>query len=304
MEKQTFIDQLVAWDNSRARSKQTAIGVSSLGDCKRKVWHMARGDAGTNTTLRLPAIMGTAIHAMIEQAVHNTGVLIEYRVEIDGYPPATIDYYNPATGEVVDWKTITLKNVDYFVTKQKRWQIQTYAYLLMQLKDPAIDVKTVTLVGIPRDGTENDIEIYSEPYDPAVAEEALAWLANIRTLEDAPEPEREPASFCQRYCQFYGTLCSGKTADMSGAPITDENAERAAKAYVEISAKLKELKAEQDSAKTALEGIAGITMDGIKVSWSSINGRSTPDLDQVKTLLGDQPIPMKTGEPSVRLNVK
>ena len=299
MDAKTLIDALVAVDSERPRSKQTAIGVSSLGGCARKVWHVLQGDVGTPRGNRLPAIMGTAIHAAIEQAFAGSDALIEHRVEIDGFPPATIDYFNPATGEVVDWKTIKKSGADWFVNKQKRWQVQTYGYLMALA---GFDVKTVTLVGIPRDGDENDIIIHSEPYDPAIAEEAFAWLKAIETADEAPAPEMDAVSWCSKYCDFYGDLCAGKTKDISGEAITDETAEKAAARYVEVNAQLKELKADLAAARAALEGVSGVTMDGIKVLWSETRGSETVDMDAVKFLLPN--VPMKTGAPSLRLTVK
>lgn len=302
MDKQELIKALVAHDNSRARSKQTAIGVSSLGDCRRKVWHMIQGDAPTNNNvLRLPAIMGTAIHTAIETAIDNKDgrYLIEHRVEVDGLPPATIDFFDTATGEVIDWKTITKKNVDYFVTQQKRWQVQVYGYLMTQ---DGFDVKTVSLIGIPRDGTENDIVTHSEPYDEATALEALQWLSDIREVTETPAPERDPATFCKNYCQFYGDLCQGKAKAVSGEPITDDTASLAAKTYLQILAKEKALASEKDAAKAALEGYNGVTFEGVQVSWSEVAGRSTPDMDAIEKAL--IMVPMKQGNSSTRLTVK
>ena len=301
MDIQTLTERLIALDDSRARSQQTAIGVSSLGDCKRRVWHLSKGDKGTNKVYRLPAILGTAIHAMIEQAVKDEHALIEHRVELPGLPPATIDYFDTINGEVIDWKTIKMSGRDYFVTKQKRWQVQTYGYLLAQT---GVEVKQVTLIGIPRDGTEDDIIIHTEPYDETIALEALQWLKDVQSYENPPAPEREPASFCSKYCQFYGDLCQGQGKDISGEPITDDAAQDAASRYLQLNVEIKKLEAEKDAAKSALEGHAGITLDGIKVSWAEIAGRSTPDLDEIQKLLGDQPVPMKTGQPSMRLTVK
>ena len=302
MDKATLIKALVDYDNSRARSKQTAIGVSSLGDCRRKVWHMIEGAPTVNQdVLRLPAIMGTAIHAAIENAIGDADgrYLIEHRVELDGLPPATIDFFDTAECEVIDWKTITKKNIDYFVTQQKRWQVQVYGYLMTQV---GYEVKTVTLIGIPRDGTENDIVTHSEPYDREVALEALRWLEDLRQVTEAPAPERDPATFCKNYCQFYGATCAGKTKDVSGEPITDETASRAAKTYLEILVKEKALANEKDAAKAALEGYNGVTFEGVTVNWSEVAGRSTPDTDEIKKVLGS--VPMKQGNPSTRLSVK
>jgi hypothetical protein len=301
MDKQTLVNALIDADNQRPRSLQKAIGVSSLGDCRRKVWHTVNGDVGTNETKRLAAIMGTAIHASIEQAFNNNDAMIEHRVEIDDLPPATIDYFDPINGEVVDWKTIKMSGRDYFVTKQKRWQIQTYGYLLTR---DGYDVKTVTLVGIPRDGTEDDIIVYSEPYDETVALNALNWLEEVRGSTEPPAPERDPVSFCAKYCPFYGQQCSGIQKNLDGDVITDDNATVAAKRYIEINNQIKELEAEKEAARSALEGVSGITFDGLKIAWSEVAGRQTPDMDAIKVALGDEPVPMKVGSPSIRLTVK
>lgn len=300
MDKQTLIDALVAVDNARPRSLQTAIGVSSLGGCRREVWHQLQGHTGQARGTRLPAIMGTAIHNSIEQAFAGQDrYLIEHRVELDDLPPATIDCYDTLENEVIDWKTTKKSNLDYFPSTQQRWQVQVYGYLMTQ---SGYEVSNVTLVAIPRDGNENDIKVHTEPFDRAVAVEALNWLDDLTARTEPPAPEKDAASWCSQFCDFYGSLCGGKTKDFTGEAITDERAESAAKRYVEVSAQLKALEAEKDAAKAALEGTSGITMDGIRVSWSEVAGRQTPDTDAIKFALGE--IPMKQGSPSLRLTVK
>jgi hypothetical protein len=299
MEKSRLVAALYAADEARPRSQQVAIGVSSLGGCRRQVWHKLRGDEGNNPTKRLAAIMGTAIHAAIEQAFAGAeDVLIEHRVEIEGLPPATIDFYDVAAGEVVDWKTIKLSGVNWFMSKQKQWQVQVYGYLMAK---SGYEVKTVTIVGIPRDGDEGDIIVHSEPYDEAIALEALAWLKDVESMEVAPAPERD-AGFCKQYCRFYGSLCAGIPKDLSGELITDARATDSAKRYVEINGLISSLESEKDGLKEALTGVTGVTMDGIKVSWSEVRGRESVDIDQVKAMLPI--VPMKTGAPTMRLSVK
>jgi len=298
MNKDLLVEALIKADNNRARSQQTAIGVSQLGGCSRQVWFKLNNQPETNKGLRLASIMGTAIHAAIESALVDSGAMLETRVEVDGFPPATIDFYDPATKTVVDWKTITLKGVPYFVGKQKRWQIQTYAYLLT-LK--GFEVDTVKLIGIPRDGTENDIVEHSEPYDESVALEALAWLEAVKSAPFAPEPEMS-GTFCSSYCPFFGDACQGIPKDVSGDAITDEVKARAAADYVSLSAEIKRLEGLQAAAKAELEGVQGVTIDGITVKWSEVAGRQTPDLDAIKMQLPF--VPMKQGAPSMRLTVK
>lgn len=296
MDKQVLIDALIAADNGRARSQQKAVGVSSLGDCRAKVWHMVNGTEPTNTTKRLPAIMGTAIHSAIETALAGSGFLLEHRVELPGLPPATIDCFDPVNGEVIDWKTVKLSGVPYFLSKQKRWQVQVYGYLMQQ---SGFDVRTVTLVGIPRDGDESDVFVHSEPFDEAVALEALAWLRDVES-EPFPIPERE-GLFCEQYCQFWGA-CGGRPKDLVGDPIVDETVVTAVNDYLAISEQLKDLDARKDAIKDVLAGVSGVTFDGVKVSWQQVAGRVTPDLDALKAL--GVAVPMKTGAASLRLTVK
>ena len=298
MNKELLVSALIKADNARSRSQQTAIGVSQLGGCSRQVYFKLNGAPGTNKGLRLASIMGTAIHSAIELALADSGAMLETRVEVDGLPPATIDYYDPATKTVVDWKTIKLSGVPYFLSKQKRWQIQTYAYLLT-LKGYEVD--TVKLIGIPRDGTENDIIEHSEPYDEAVALEALAWLENIKAMPFAPAPEMS-GKFCSDYCPFYGELCGGIPKDLAGEVITDEVKARAASDYVNLGAEIKRLEVLQSAAKAELDGVNGVTFDGITVKWSEVAGRKSPDLDALKAQ-GIE-VPMREGNPTIRLTVK
>jgi hypothetical protein len=302
MNKEQLIQTLIEADNKRARSKQTAIGVSQLGGCSKRVWLQLQGTPETNQVHRLPAIMGTAIHATIEAALMKSKArkdwLIEERVEIDGFPPATIDFYDKVNREVIDWKTITLKNVPYFVSKQKRWQIQTYGYLLTLAGHP---VDTVSLIGVPRDGTEQDIVVHSEPYDEAVALEALAWLKDVESAPFAPAPEMS-GKICSEYCPFFGELCQGIPKDLSGDVIADDVKARAAADYLTLGVEIKNLEAKQSAAKAELEGVSGVTIDGITVKWSEVAGRQTPDLDAIKAQLPF--VPMKQGAPSFRLAVK
>lgn len=199
-------------DANRPRSKQTELGVSSLGSCRRAVWHKLRGDVGLNSTLKLPAIVGTAIHSMIENALTEYGqdldVEIEKSVKVDGLPKGTIDLWIPSIGAVVDWKTTTKKNIPYFPSKHQLWQVQTYGYLLAQLGHT---VRTVSLVAIPRDGDERDIVVRTFPYDENIALNAIYWLKEVEQYGDEmPEPEKPAKTWCKSYCSYFGSHCHGK----------------------------------------------------------------------------------------------
>jgi len=295
---------LTTYDNNRERSQQTQIGVSQIGGCRKQVWFQIQKTSKTNETLKLPALMGTAIHKMIEEALVKDNAAnwgdywLEEEVEYDGLK-GHIDLYIPSVGAVIDWKTTKMKNLSYFPNTQQRTQVQLYAYLLTK---NGHEPKTVTLVGIPRDGDERNIKIHTEEYNEAIALEGLAWLREIQNMEKAPDPERYAAQFCKFYCSYYGENCGGKGKEKAEITITDNQTVSAIEKYLVISEDIKHLEEEKDAIKALLEGINGVTPNGNQVQWSEVAGRSSIDEEAVKAIMGQ--VPKKQGESSMRLTVK
>lgn len=199
---------LKAFDAGRDRSKQVEVGPSSLGGCRRQVWHELKQTPTTNhDTESLAAIIGTFIHAGIEKAIRREdpfgdNFLIEQTVQ-HGTLKGHVDLFIKDLGLVVDWKTKTVRNLKYFPSEAERWQVQTYGWLLTQ---SGYAVNEVALVAIPRDGSMAEIRVHREPYDPPTAEKALSWLEEIKSLiaQDLPAPEpTERVSFCSKYCSYY-----------------------------------------------------------------------------------------------------
>ena len=309
--KELLLQVLRDKDAGRARSKQTQVGPSELGGCRRKVWYRLNGrDATNDNELKLAAIMGTAIHAEIEKAISTLDPKGEkYLVETEvafGDMKAHIDLYIPETGDVIDWKTVKVKNLSYFPSLQQRWQVQVYGYLLD--KSGKGKPKTVNLVAIARDGDERDVKVHSEPYDESLAQDALNWLSAIKESAIAPEPERDQ-SYCKFYCKYFdesGKIgCTGIKKELikEGEVFIDNpEVDTSALKYLQLDAKIKELTNEKESLKSSLEGFTGQTNSGIQISWSTIAGRESVDIDEVKKLLGN--VPIKKGQESVRLTVK
>lgn len=309
--KELLLEVLRAKDASRARSKQTQIGPSELGGCRRKVWYRLNDQPETNDNeMKLAAIMGTAIHATIEDAIQTVDpkgekYWVETEVEYNGMK-AHVDLFIPETGDVVDWKTVKVKNLSYFPSQQQRWQVQVYGYLLD--KSGKGKVQTVNLVAIARDGDERDVKVHSEPYDPAIAEEALNWLAAIKESAEAPDPERDQ-NYCKSYCKFYdesGEMgCVGLKKELTATDeiiIADADVDRNALKYLQLDERIKELEKEKESLRTSFEGLLGTTASGIQVSWTTVSGRSTVDTKEVEKLLGF--VPKKEAPDSQRLIIK
>ena len=308
--KELLLHVLHSKDASRDRSQQTEVGPSEIGGCKRKVWYRLNAQPHTNENQsKLAAIMGTAIHAAIEEAI---GALDpegkEYLVETEvayGDMKAHVDLFVPSTGAVIDWKTSKIKNLSYFPSNQQRWQVQVYGYLLSK---NGYEVKTVNLVAIARDGAEKDIKVHSEPYDETMALAALAWLKNVKESPTLPEPEKDE-SFCKDYCQYYDATeemgCGGLKKErivLSEVVIEDAEVDKHALHYLQLDAKIKELEKEKDSLKASLEGNTGTTASGVEISWTTVKGRETVDAKEVEKLLGF--VPKIIGNESTRLIIK
>ena len=308
--KELLLHVLHAQDASRDRSMQTEVGPSEIGGCRRKVWYRLNAQPHTNDNQsKLAAIMGTAIHAAIEDAfgaIDPEGK--EYLVETEvafGDMKAHVDLFVPSTGAVIDWKTSKVKNMSYFPSNQQRWQVQIYGYLLSK---NGYEVKTVNLVAIARDGNEKDVKVHSEPYDEVMALAALAWLENVKASKELPAPEKD-ASFCKDYCQYYDATeqmgCGGLKKErivLSEVVIEDAEIDKHALHYLQLDSKIKELEKERDSYKASLEGATGTTASGIEISWITVKGRETVDAKEVEKLLGF--VPKVVGNESVRLNIK
>lgn len=304
--KELLLTALRAGDAKRSRSTQVQIGPSELGGCRRKVWYRLNDQPETNDgELKLAAIMGTAIHTEIEKALSsNPDVLLETEVEYNGMK-AHIDCYVPATGDVIDWKTSKVKNLGYFPSTQQRWQVQTYGYLLAK---NGHKVERVSLVAIARDGDERDVKVHTEPYDEAIALEALNWLTGIKQATDAPAPEKD-ASYCQFYCKFFDATgemgCVGlkkERTPVSDVIITGDDVDKNALMYLKLAVQIKDLEIQQESLKASFEGLLGTTTSGIEVSWTTVKGRESVDSSEVEKLLGF--VPKKVGAESQRLSVK
>ena len=308
--KELLLHVLHSKDASRDRSMQTEVGPSEIGGCKRKVWYRLNAQPHTNENQsKLAAIMGTAIHAAIEEAI---GAIDpegkEYLVETEvayGDMKAHVDLFVPSSGAVIDWKTSKIKNLGYFPSNQQRWQVQLYGYLLSK---NGYEVKTVNLVAIARDGSEKDIKVHTEPYDETMALAALSWLANVKASAVLPEPEKDQ-SFCKDYCQYYDETeqmgCGGLKKErivLSEVVIEDAEVDKHALHYLQLDSKIKELEKERETLKESLIGSTGTTASGIEISWTTVKGRESVDAKEVEKLLGF--IPKVVGNESTRLNIK
>ena len=254
-----LLDAFIAQDDARPRSK-SGFGVSLLGGCARRAYYELTKAPKTNRTKRLSAILGTLFHAGVE-ALDLDGFQ-ELETELPLGIIGHVDRYQEKDGgTVTDWKFPKLASIRYVrsygPSRQYRWQVHTYAY---GLASEDLPVGRVRIVFVPRDGHDDDIYVFEEDYDPAVAEEALAWAEDIMTNAlhgGVPLPEK-PEPFCRDFCPFYGELCRGVAPQGDEELVQDDPwVERAAQELLEASEQRKRAEARKYDAAAILEGAVG-----------------------------------------------
>jgi len=295
---ETLINKLTDQDKNRPRSVQTQVGVSEIGGCGTRIWHKVNGTEVTNPdTLRLAAIMGTALHGMIEEVFEpDARFNVETEVAV-GDILGHIDLIDTETNTIWDWKTTTKNSLAYFGSRQQMLQVQMYGWLANR---NGIKIDRVGLVAIARDGNESDILEKSWAYDEALALEAVNRYHEIKQQFEPPAPEKD-AKFCANYCPFFGA-CTGIVEPSPTDVIANLEIATLAEDYKDIQAQIKDLTAKQDFIKEQLDGTTGVTATGTVIKWAQVAGRQSIDEAEVEKLLGF--VPKKQGNGYSRLTIK
>lgn len=214
----TTAQLLLAWDRRRARSRQTEIGMSEIGGCRRRVGYRLAGTEPTNSSSSVQAVMGTAIHSAVEHVfkeMQAAGIfpaddLIEHEVRFAGIL-GHLDRYDSVRGRADDTKSTTQRRLDYIKLhgpdRQHLWQIHLYGAALIQSGRP---VREVCIDYIARD-TGQDHQVVQR-FDPQHVRDALAWLENVRAMpvEMLNRDYAPDSAFCGN-CPFRDVCWDGAT---------------------------------------------------------------------------------------------
>lgn len=243
-----YLDVVRATIGAHPRSLQKRIGPSEIGSpCARRLGYKLLDVAECNTAGGPPWLptIGTAVHTWLEDAftAANNGLeatrwLVEMRVdvgEVDGEPiTGHVDLYDRVTATVADHKIVGPTALRRYRAAGPGRQYRAQAHLYGRgLTRRGLPVDTVMIAFLPRSGELDDAWFWHEPYDEAVAVDALRRATGValatRTLGAAALAHLEPtAAFCSR-CPWFRpgsstdltTGCPGAERENHSHPFTD-----------------------------------------------------------------------------------
>lgn len=181
-----------------ARDKQRTVGLSQLSNlCSKCLAETMATGANHQSKFDAGAVIGTAIHEMLERRNNDPMALKEFKGLVDVIPDygeirSTTDLYRIDNRQIIDFKTSTRAKMDVYLrdwekerpnsTLDRYWrQAQGYAYMVEG------DVDTVTICFIARDAQiiDRDIFALSMPYDERIAVGMMNRAKSIwKYLED------------------------------------------------------------------------------------------------------------------------
>lgn len=185
------------------RSKQVALGVSEVGNqCDLRIAYKMAGIPPTsNSPDPWPNIVGTSIHAWMEQAVNDyQGIhsVAEWITELEVAPSPLVkghtDLYHTPRRLVLDWKFPSPDNIRKMREEgpSVQYQVQVQLYGLGHL-NAGRKVDRVGIVALGRQGWLKDMYVWTTPFDREMAEKALQRVYDIgsKMIElNLPDSER------------------------------------------------------------------------------------------------------------------
>jgi hypothetical protein len=157
------------------------------------------------------AVQGVAVHAWLadifraeNERLGRDRYLTEQRVQpvsdadagrfgIPGNLAGSCDLFDRDTGLVTDWKLTSPERLRHYAAEGPGVKYRAQAHLYGRgLVNAGEHVRDVSITFLPRATFLDGIHVWSEPYDPAVAEAALQRLTAISDTLIALDPERNP----------------------------------------------------------------------------------------------------------------
>lgn len=187
-------DMILARNDATPRHQQVELGPSEVAHpCMRKMAYGIAQVPPTNPPYDpLPSIIGTATHKWLESAAEHANQVLGYerwiterKVEVTPGLTGSCDLYDCDTQTVIDWKIPgQLRFAKYKKDPGPVYKAQVQMYGLGFTK-AGFPVETVAIAFVPRGKTLRSMHVWSEPYNEAVAQQAVARReATIAMLSD------------------------------------------------------------------------------------------------------------------------
>ena len=221
--------------DNHPRSRQKTIGPSEIGTpCDRRLTHRLNETPPVNPTDKWRPTVGTAVHDWLEQALRDDDPggnrwAPEQRVTVGAVGNATItgrsDLYDRISATVVDWKIVgptTLRDAKANGPKPG-YRTQGHLYGL-GFTNADLPVDMVMIAFLPSNGELRDAHFWHEPYQPAIAQQALDRANNIAALvyafgANAAAIANTADDYC-RGCPWYMPAATDLTEACPGHPVT------------------------------------------------------------------------------------
>jgi hypothetical protein len=280
-----LIDDAMGGSARSLYATEKKIGVSDIGGCHEYVRRLiADEDFSDPRNNFMAAFMGTAFGDHLEQAYlrRHKGAMTQlevvvnldlgsgdqpFRLALPGHP----DIVDPDMDLLIDGKTKNGLAVIRKLGTERKHQYQTTLYAKALIDRGILTPQcTLALAYYDRSGVEQAPHIYEWTYDPSILDEAIEWLNDvIYALAQGEEASKDmPRDWCYAYCPF-ATACRGGDTDVTGL-IEDETLVTAIDLYRDALNREKQAKADKETAKAELLGVAGRTKNWV-LRWVHIN---------------------------------
>lgn len=263
MTEHTTASLLLEWDRMRPRSQQAEVGMSELGDCRRRAGYRLAGVQPTNAGGSVQAVMGTVVHEAVATVLRDlqakglipADALIEHEVTFAGILGHLDLYIEP---EVTDTKTTSSRWLEKLKvngpSRSHLWQTHGYAAALIA---EGRTVRRVNVDYIARDTGEQ--WRWTGPFNPQHVREALAWVTEVRntSLEFLARDHAPDGPFCQ-HCPFFDRCWEGGYADRDPRSVLyaeDPNAAVWAGRLADARARKKQAEEDEATARGALDAL-------------------------------------------------
>lgn len=196
---------------SSERSLQTQAGMSEIGnDCDRELAYKIAGTPPVNLDPDpMPSIIGTGFHLHMEKIFGRLDPrrwLTETKVSYHGIP-GTADLYDRRRKLLIDWKSTSKSKLRRLRSDgppmRAQIQIQLYGAAMREYGE---DPQRLALAYVARDGSLDDLWVWSTVPDQSVVDQAVARYEAL--VDRAARGERpndvtaKPGRLCS-YCAHY-----------------------------------------------------------------------------------------------------